>query len=98
MAKVVLKLLETASGQVTEFDGKYLVFYDPTYVHPGGYDGGLLKVSGDISLAMQFSSAAAALEKWRESFGKREDGELNRPLTAWTIEILPVEEIYDKSS
>lgn len=93
MPKVVLKLLTTIRGQVTEFDGKYLVAYDPAYHPPGEeYDGGLLEVTDDINRAMQFENAAAALAKWRESYGIREDGEPNRPLSAWSVEVLPIEQ------
>jgi hypothetical protein len=93
MAKVVLKLLETASGQATRFDNGYVAEYDPAYAPPGlPYDGGLLSVTDDIGQAMQFPNAATALEKWREPFGIRTDGEQNRPLTAWSIEIVPIED------
>lgn len=92
MSKVVLRLIETASGQPTEYDGKFVEFYDPTYCPEGmDYDGGILLVTSDIHQALQFKNAAAALAKWRESYGIREDGEPNRPLTAWSIEILPLE-------
>lgn len=98
MPKVVLKLLTTARGQVTEFDNSYLQSYDASYHLPGGeYDGGLLEVTQDINQAMRFENAAAALAKWHEAYGIREDGEPNRPLTAWTVEILPIEEaIHEK--
>jgi hypothetical protein len=88
----VIQLLGTAAGETTEFDGKYVVHYDPTYVDAGGYDGGILEVTTDRSKAQRFPDKRAAFEKWREPFGIRQDGQPNRPLTAWTVSIIPAEE------
>lgn len=87
-------LVGTAVGIPTEFDGKYVKAYDPTYVDPVfGYDGGLLEVTGDLREAMRFPDVQAAMEKYRQPFGMRWDGEPERPLTAWTItfETIPEE-------
>jgi len=81
----VIYLIATTSGEPTEFDGKYVMDYDPTYVHPKGYDGGILAVTSDPAEAMQFPDMASAIDKYRESYGLREDGRPNRPLTAWTV-------------
>jgi hypothetical protein len=82
-----IKLLETAAGAVTEFDGMYVKAYDPTYDPPGEeYDGGILEVTGNIEEALAFETPTAAFAKWKQSYGTREDGRPNRPLTAWTIE------------
>ena len=98
MSKVVLKLLETATGLPTEYDNKFLEFYDPTYCPDGmPYDGGILLVTSDPNQAMQFPNAAAAVAKWREAFGTREDGQPNRPLSAWTVEVLPLEDARKES-
>ena len=82
---VILKLIETHLGE-TPYDGKYLLQYDPSY-HPAGteYNDGIIEVTDDPRLAMRFPSALEALEKWKESYGMREDGRPNRPLTAWTV-------------
>ena len=82
---IAIVLVGTAAGVPTEFDGKYLKAYDPTYIRPGGYDGGILRVTGDLREAMRFPNLRAALEKYRQSFGMRQDGLPNRPLTAWTV-------------
>lgn len=85
-------LVETVDGELTEFDGKYVKEYDPTYVHPEGYDGGILEVTSDLREAMHFPDLRAALEKYRQSFGMRSDGKPNRPLTAWTITFVSIPE------
>jgi len=89
----VIRLLETAAGVKTEFDGEYVREYDPGYVHSDGYDGGLLETTADRALARRFATPYAALEYWRQSFGTRADGKPNRPLTAWTVEVMPAEAI-----
>lgn len=81
----VIQLIETAAGEPTEFDGQYVRYYDPTYVHPEGYDGGILEVTPDPKQAMQFPNVEAAMEKWRQPYGVRADGKPNRPLTAWMV-------------
>jgi len=84
--KVAILLLETAYGTPTEFDGKYVAAYDPSYVTPdGSYDGGILEVTDDLAAAMAFPTLTAAYAKYRESYGIRPDGEPNRPLTAWSV-------------
>ena len=93
MSKVVLRLVGTAAGKPTEFDGKFLEYYDPSYCPKNlPYDGGALLVTPDLNQAMQFKDAAAALEKWRESYGVRADGQPNRPLTAFSVEVVPAPE------
>lgn len=83
-----IKIIGLANGEPTEFDGKYVKAYDPTY-HPAGqqYDGGILEVTEDPADALTFADAGAALACWQRSHGTREDGKPNRPLTAWTVEI-----------
>jgi hypothetical protein len=88
----VILLVGTVAGVPTEFDGKYVKLYDPTYVHPDGYDGGILEVTSDKCEAMQFPDAGAACAKWMQAYGWREDdGEPNRPLTAWNVSVEEVQ-------
>jgi hypothetical protein len=83
---VVIYLIGTVGSEPTEFDGKYVKVYDPTYVHPEGYDGGILEVTDDPAEALQFPDMAAAIAKYRQTHGWRRDGEWNRPLTMWSVE------------
>jgi hypothetical protein len=78
---------------LTRFDGGYLKLYDPTYIAPKGYNGGIFEVTFNHSEAMRFSDLDAAIKKYRQSYGLRADGRLNRPLTAWTVAFVPVEEL-----
>lgn len=84
---VVLKIIGLTNGEVSPFDGEYVAAYDPTYVHPEGYDGGILEVCQERDEALQFPDAMAALECWKQSYGMREDGKPNRPLTAFSVEV-----------
>jgi hypothetical protein len=42
----------------------------------------------DISQAKQFPTALEAVETWRLSHGLRADGKPDRPLTAFTVEVV----------
>lgn len=88
MAVIIRLVCLMRPGLESDLDGLYVAAYDPTF-HPAGedYDGGLLEVTDDPAKALQFEDAGEALRKWRQPYGIREDGEPNRPLTAWLIEI-----------
>jgi len=88
----ILRLMDNVVMGPTSFDGLYVKAYDPTYVDPAGYDGGILEVTGDPREAMRFPDVKAALEKWRQAYGMREDGRPNRPMTMWSVEIETVPE------
>ena len=69
--------------------------YDPDYHHPGGYDGGRLDVAADREKATRYT-APEAMSLWQAGplcscHGLRPDGKPNRPLTAFTVELEPVE-------
>ena len=82
-----LRIIDCISGEPTEFDGQFVKEYDPTYVHPDGYDGGILEVTKDPRQALCFDSFQAALDKWKQPYGTRCDGKPNRPLTAFTVSV-----------
>jgi hypothetical protein len=87
----VILLVGLANGQPSEFDGQYVVEYDPTYVEPGvPYYGGKLVTTPDLAKAKRFTDAIEATKLWRASYGTRPDGKPNRPLTAYTVEIKKV--------
>lgn len=93
---VVILLVTYADGHTTPVDGQYLVDYDPTWLDIGEY--GLLiktlKTSPDIADAKRFDDAGAAFECWRmvsPNNPMRPDGKPNRPLTAFTVELVTVE-------
>ena len=71
--------------------GQYLVEYDPT--RPGVSPEGIslhahVVVTPYSKEAKRFASVKEALEYWRTSFGVRWDGEPNRPLTFFNVEVL----------
>jgi hypothetical protein len=87
--KQVIKIVASPSGDRTIDDHRYLTFYDPAGAH------GTIKSSADIADALVFDDAAAALTCWRQvspTHPTRPDGKPNRPLTAFTVEIVKVPE------
>jgi hypothetical protein len=89
----VIRIVDVA-GKVTRSNtpkmvGHYVEYYDPE-AHKGRGD---VKGTLDISRAKQFATGQEAMEFYRQTSRKhprRLDGMPNRPLTAFTVEILPV--------
>ena len=74
----------------TQESDRYLVDFD-VKEHTGR---GPIPTTPDIAKAKHFTNAAEALEFWRTQSRvrpRRPDGLPNRPLTAFTVEIVPVE-------
>lgn len=70
--------------------GRYLASYDPD----GNNGFGDLALTADPAKAKRYPSTTAAAEDYRRSSTvrpTRPDGEPNRPLTAYTVEIITVE-------
>jgi hypothetical protein len=85
--KVIMRLVGSATGVKTLVDGEYLVEYNPNA--NGGR--GDLKTSADRADARRFPTAGDAMEFWRQQSKRRPyrpDGKPNRPLTAFSVEIL----------
>jgi hypothetical protein len=81
----VILLGKRQDNEPTEFDGKFVKAYDPTYVDwLYGYDGGVLEVTEDPAEALQFNSTFDAWNYWRQP-GIEVDGLPARPLTDWVI-------------
>lgn len=89
-----IRLIELASGGAHEMSGQYVVSYDPEFHLPdGSYDGGDLVCTPDPAQAGRFDTAAA-MALWKSGptcrcHRLRWDGQPNRPLTAFTVEIVP---------
>lgn len=64
------------------FEGQYLMAFTPDAEVKGTF-------TDDPKKALRFMSKAAALECWQTSIGTRPDGQPDRPLTAFTVEVLP---------
>lgn len=97
----VMKIIGKASGLPTEFDGQFLLEYDPT--RKGHMNGRtiiahIVTVS-DPSHALKFDSFQSVMKMWKLENGTRPyDGKPNRPLTAFTIEPLPLERAIEEAA
>lgn len=99
----MIQLEGLVTGDVTSYNGKYVVSYDPmawrhqfvaSIEEVEALIGEFVTVTDDIEQARRFGSMVEATEFWRqEGAGVRPwDGKPNRPLTAFHITILPVDE------
>ena len=88
----IIQIVSLSDGTKTPFDGKYLKEYDPMRdgMDPAGDPMSCHLVAVDKPEdAAQFSDAGTALACWRQrGRGWRHDGEWNRPLTAFTVQVL----------
>lgn len=84
---VLLKIVNCVVECSPSLDGRYVVEYDPKRggTGPDGVGWCHLETTADRRKAKVFPSIKEALEYWRQSSGLREDGEPNRPLTAFTV-------------
>ena len=87
--RVAIRIIGRVDDEPTQFDGKFVKAYDPTYRLPdGSYDGGILEVTSEPSEALSFLTMEEAAKKWAQSYGIRPwDGKPNRPLTAFHCSI-----------
>jgi len=86
----VIKIVQRADGSFTPEAGQYVVQFD----HDAGRGRGFLDCRPELVYALRFPDAAAAMEFWRRDSRLRPvrpDGQPNRPLTAYTVEIVDVE-------
>lgn len=82
----VIKIIGSALGNVTPNDGHYVREYDAR----GNGGRGHLRVTADMQQARVFLTLTDAFNCYRSSCGLRPDGKPNRPLTAYTVEFIPV--------
>lgn len=94
----VLKFEGMANGDPGPFDGQYLLEYDPE--RDGETPEGRpmiahILATPDPSKALRFPGAREALECWKRTCERdptRPDGRPNRPLTAFTVAVVPAED------
>ena len=85
----ILRLIGTVAGVPSPYDNQCVVRYDPTPIARGEQP--ILVTTPFEVLAKRFDTASDAIAYWRTEAGTpREDGEPDRPLTAWTIEVVDV--------
>ncbi len=87
----IIRLVGTVQGVPSPFDGQCVVDYDPTPIRRE--EAPILKTTPFELLARRFATPAEAIEYWRRGSGVlRDDGKPDRPLTAWSVEIVDVGE------
>lgn len=67
--------------------------YVKSYQASGGFGHGFIETTDDIAKALKFADVGEALECWRAvstTHPLRPDGKPNRPLTAFTVEVVKV--------
>lgn len=84
---VVLRLVGLADGRKSGFERMYVKDYSPD-----GHGGrGSLQATSNLDEARRFGSLVEAMEEWRRvsaTHPTRRDGKPNRPLTAYTVEMM----------
>jgi hypothetical protein len=86
----LLDLVGTSGGdpRAQAVAGQYVKRYDPADAADP------LEVTGDPWEAQTWPSQEAALLAWRKQHGLRPDGRPNRPLTAYTVEVIAREDAH----
>jgi hypothetical protein len=94
---VGLKIIGLIAGGPTPFDGEWLSEYDPdrdsTEPTTGAPMVAHVRTTPDPAKALAFESAVDAMNEWKrvsKSAPVRPDGQPNRPLTAFTVEVSPL--------
>ena len=80
----VMRIVGFANEFPCPWAGQYLKAFTPHEEIKGEF-------TDDIDQAMRFAKQADAWQIWMTSIGTRPDGKPDRPLTAFTVEVLPAE-------
>lgn len=96
MAQYVIRVVGLA-GSVTHLLGsRNLAGTFLEYYNPNAFGGrGAAQGTSQLDKAIVFDTVADALALWRQVstvWPKRPDGKPNRPLTAFTVEVVPIPE------
>lgn len=86
----VIKIIGFADDRVCPFEGAYIHSVD-FEADMSNFKSSLGKFTRDINKAKRFDNIGEALEFWktiRHRDGLRPDGKPNRPLTAFTVDII----------
>lgn len=96
--RAVIRLIGLAGGGPTLLDGRFVEDYDPA-AHDGR---GALKTTDDPQRALKFPDVGEAIAFWRAPAPPphhlRLDGQPNRPLTAFTVEVIELDHIEGSNS
>lgn len=91
MTKTIMRIVGSTLGNPTPEDDTYLLAYDPN----GNEGRGSIKTTKDKAKAKRFLDQVEALACWKRPSAThpwRLDGKPNRPLTAFTVQIINVED------
>ncbi len=88
---LAIKLVGLACGVPTDHDGRFLLEYDPTCQWK---EGGQLCVhllsTDDLGAAKRYPDLVSLHADYSRSVGTRADGKPDRPITAYTMEIVKI--------
>ena len=88
----IIRLCGLASGETFDLNSRVLLkAYDPD----GAEGRGAIETTADPAEALRFPEAGAAWLCWQQksrALLRRPDGKINRPLTAFNIEIIDAQE------
>ena len=93
----VMQIVGLVDGNSSAFDGKFLMEYDPERegVSPDGLPMlAHIAVTLDPDDALTWERGSEALEEWKRvsvRWPRRLDGQPNRPLSAFTVEVMSLE-------
>jgi hypothetical protein len=84
-----LRIIKLINGEPTEYDGKYLVDYDPTPQEDEAGEFVHLVVTDRRQDARQFDHIHEAMDVYlgASTKGPRLDGQPDRPLSAYSVEV-----------
>lgn len=96
---IAMKIIGLAAGPATPFDGQYLKEYDPNRdgQDPDGNPMlAHLVTTPDVAEAMHFDGVGELMRVWLavdERHPVRDDGKLNRPLSAFSFESVNLDRV-----
>ena len=82
----IIYIAATADGSFSNATSQYLLSFSVHDPMRRGY----ITTTKNATQAKRFESQRAAFEFWQQQHGLRDDGKPNRPLTAFTVEVLPL--------
>lgn len=84
----VIRVIGLVNGMQTSHDGRLLRRYEPFGVFMPGCQ--FIETCAAVRDALRFDSVDAAMQTIMRSVGVRQDGKPNRPIRAFTLEVVPV--------
>lgn len=86
----VIKVVGLVNGIKTSHDGQFLLHYEPVLARLGQP---FMKTCGSPERALYFNDFEEAMEYVMRSVGVRDDGHPDRPIRAFSLEMIPESEL-----